>query len=355
MLYNNLISVIVPIYNAQLYLATCIESILNQTFCDFELLLIDDGSTDESLSICNKYACDKRVKIIPQRNQGVSIARNNGLQIANGKWIMFVDSDDYIEPDMLMAMHNIAIENPYVDLIMCGYEVIVWKNDKINHIKSIFQQEHFFEDQKSLAVCVLSQYIDLLSGPCCKLFRHNLIDKYHIRFPLDISYGEDTMFVYTYLHYINSAYNLADTYYHYNIRGHGSLVSKFYANRLLISIRLDNIIRAFIISNGIMPQEAILRKRLRDSYLYYFSLAYLRPNNINNSKRIELMKLMHSNLKVRDAFISPKVVTLPLRHKLVRIFIKYNLYFIENIFFSFINFLRCFPKVFNFFKRIFFS
>lgn len=97
-----MISVVVPVYNSSLYLERCIDSILNQSYGDFELLLIDDGSTDDSGTICDKYSLqDKRVKAFHQTNKGVSAARNHGLRVSNGEWITFIDSDAYIEPDYL--------------------------------------------------------------------------------------------------------------------------------------------------------------------------------------------------------------------------------------------------------------
>ena len=99
---NHLISVIVPVYNAEKYISKCIDSILSQTFKDFELILINDGSTDNSDLICDKYASiDNRVKVFHKKNGGAGSARNLGIQKASGDWVMFVDSDDWIEPECL--------------------------------------------------------------------------------------------------------------------------------------------------------------------------------------------------------------------------------------------------------------
>ena len=119
-----IISVIVPVYNAENYLHRCIDSILAQTFTDFELLLINDGSTDNSGEICNayaqKYPC---IRMFHKNNGGVSSARNLGLTKANGEWIVFVDSDDWIEPHYL----NVLYQNGKYDLVTCYWRVL---NDK---------------------------------------------------------------------------------------------------------------------------------------------------------------------------------------------------------------------------------
>lgn len=105
---NDLISIIVPVYNAEIYLATCIESILQQTYTNLEILLIDDGSTDASARICDNYAvCDKRIKVFHKDNQGIASARNIGLFHARGTYIAFCDDDDYMHPNMLEYLYRV--------------------------------------------------------------------------------------------------------------------------------------------------------------------------------------------------------------------------------------------------------
>ena len=105
------ISVIVPVYNADLYIKDCIESILRQSFRDFELILVDDGSLDRSGEICDAYEKkDSRIRVIHQTNQGQAAARNHAIKIAKGEWVCFVDSDDLIHPNMLKSLLHAAIE-----------------------------------------------------------------------------------------------------------------------------------------------------------------------------------------------------------------------------------------------------
>jgi len=118
------ISIIVPIYNAELYMDKCIQSIINQTYSDIEIILVNDGSTDKSMKICNSYAInDSRVVVINKPNGGVSSARNSGLKIANGDYIGFVDSDDYIDPRMYEELLTAIIKNN-ADIAECGYSTI---------------------------------------------------------------------------------------------------------------------------------------------------------------------------------------------------------------------------------------
>ena len=114
------ISIIIPVYNTEKYLDACIDSLVNQTFKDCEFIFINDGSIDSSSEILNKLASkDTRVIVINQDNQGVSIARNNGLKIARGKYIGFVDADDWVENDMYQILYD-EIEFSYTDLVMCN-------------------------------------------------------------------------------------------------------------------------------------------------------------------------------------------------------------------------------------------
>ena len=130
-----MISVIVPIYNVEEYLPTCIESILNQTYKDLEILLIDDGSTDNSGKICDEYAKqDKRCIVIHQQNKGVSATRNTGLNYATGKYISFVDGDDYIHPQMIEILYN-EIRKGDFDFSMILHKA-VWKYHKPQNIYS---------------------------------------------------------------------------------------------------------------------------------------------------------------------------------------------------------------------------
>ena len=140
------ISVIVPVYNTELYLRRCIDSILSQTFTDFELLLIDDGSTDRSGAICDEYAAkDKRVRVFHKENGGVSLARNLGLDEAKGEWIEFVDSDDWVDLSLLEKMYTSGLKGK-ADIVICDfymlgngaktyYRAVDWISDKVESMQ----------------------------------------------------------------------------------------------------------------------------------------------------------------------------------------------------------------------------
>jgi len=206
-----LVSIIVPVYNAENFLSKCIDSILSQSFVDWELLLIDDGSTDSSWEIINKYISnDKRIKAYHKENGGAGSARNEGIKRATGKWMLFVDADDYVEKDYI---EKLVSASKGVDLTICGMKLIC--GEKITYSKIYLDG---VEKKERLTVEDFFNIIRIytLSGPVCKLFCSDIIKNNNIYFPTDINLGEDSIFVYTYLQYVNTTY-IIDNYYGYNV------------------------------------------------------------------------------------------------------------------------------------------
>ena len=128
---TELIRVIVPVYNVERYLRRCVDSILHQTYQDLEVLLVDDGSTDASGAICDEYAAqEERVTAVHQKNRGLSAARNAGLERAQGTYLCFVDSDDYIEPEMFEELLLIAMDTG-ADLTLCDFNIYYQKEKRL--------------------------------------------------------------------------------------------------------------------------------------------------------------------------------------------------------------------------------
>lgn len=177
------ISVIVPVYNSGKYLRECIDSILAQTFSDFELILIDDGSTDDSPAICDEYAArDHRIHVIHQPNSGVSAARNAGIEAAKGQWIMFVDSDDMIKPDMVQTLLDEA-ERTDADIVTCDFEFLYPDGHKEPYATFNWNEAY---------VNALTDYITELWTICCGcLIRRQLFTMHVISYPIGIRWCED--------------------------------------------------------------------------------------------------------------------------------------------------------------------
>ena len=161
------VSIIVPVYNVERFLPKCLDSILNQTFQNFELLLIDDGSSDNSGSICDEYAKkDSRIKVFHQENKGVSFARNLGLDYAQGKYILFVDSDDWVASEYLQDFIRIVDSKKETDIILSGF-VNVYKDREIKKT---------FLEQRILCFDALTELLIFRYGyPWGKLYRNDII------------------------------------------------------------------------------------------------------------------------------------------------------------------------------------
>lgn len=222
------ISVIVPIYNSESTLIKCIDSILTQTFVDFELLLVDDGSTDNSGFICNEYEVkDSRVRIFHQPNKGVSSARNVGIENAQGEWIAFCDADDYVLPDWL----DIFIKNSTKsDLIVQGY---------ITDKCTIPTGVNYIGNAQG-AFMALAQY-SIIGYIWIKLFRRDIIRRNNLRFREDSIFREDEEFVLRYLNVIENATcvnNGAYVYYMPDLGRKYQTADNFYCScSMFLSIR----------------------------------------------------------------------------------------------------------------------
>lgn len=205
---QNLISIIVPVYNTEKYLDQCIQSVLAQTYTNWELLLINDGSTDKSGKICDKYSAkDSRIRVFHKSNGGVSSVRNYGMERIKGEYVIHVDSDDWVEPNMLQSMYQKAYETQ-ADMLICDF-FEDYTNSKTS--KLITQRPSSCENQ-----IVLKELFQHLHGSCCnKLIRSECCNKYHVKFPHNLNMGEDLYFIVTLLmHPIKITY-LPKAFYHY--------------------------------------------------------------------------------------------------------------------------------------------
>ena len=201
------LSIIVPVYKVEKYLPRCIDSILAQTFGDFELILIDDGSPDGCGRICDEYARkDKRIVVIHQKNMGVSAARNAGLDIARGRYIGFVDSDDWIEPQMYEAMMDAIRENG-ADMAVCGVRYAdedgkFTRADRLS--EGVYTRAGLLEDVFAMP--------NKLGGGCCnKVFDASKIAS--VRFKVGMTIAEDALYLFDCFMRIDGAVKIGDALY----------------------------------------------------------------------------------------------------------------------------------------------
>ena len=211
-----LISIIVPVYNAEMYLRETIQSVLNQTYSNFELIAVNDGSTDRSLEILQQFT-DQRIKIIDKENTGVSDTRNTAIRAAHGEYVCFIDADDYYSPRYLQRMYEIVVENQ-ADMVVCNYIP--------------FRGKPYFSFGKNTPIFVKSSdtlvQAGVLTSAWTKLIKTSTLYKYDIRFDNNMSFGEDLFFCWKAYLASQNVWMIDEKLYGYRITGKGA-TSKYHA------------------------------------------------------------------------------------------------------------------------------
>ena len=219
---DKLISIIVPVYNAEKYLKKCVESIIQQSYQNIEIILVDDGSTDSSGDICDHLqGKDPRVKVIHKKNEGANAARKSGIKIAQGEYIGFVDSDDWINIDMYKYMHNAIIKNPKIDVVICAYiEVYENRNKYIPLTRNGFAEGNTLQSIQGDMIYNGKFFGANINGALWnKLFRKDIIFKYVVESIDDLTIGEDSAILYPSILDSKAIYFLnGKGYYYYRIR-----------------------------------------------------------------------------------------------------------------------------------------
>lgn len=242
------VSVIVPVYQVEAYLAKCLDSILAQTFTDFELILVDDGTRDDCPRIMMRYAAmDARIRCIHKENGGLSSARNAGLDIARGEYIAFVDSDDTVEPTML-ADAVAATQRTGAQLVIYNYRLVT--EDGVQDACLPMKDETLDIDQMGLANYFYRYWMPYVHGQeaWCRLYRRDIIEQNHLRYvPNDEIFAEDTLFSAMYLMHVHTLAALAKPYVNYLQRGDSlmGMIKPNLCRRLItLSVRLTDYVKA---------------------------------------------------------------------------------------------------------------
>lgn len=207
----DLVSVIVPVYNAEYYLEECIESILNQSYSNFELILVNDGSTDNSLNICNHYkASDSRIKVLSKNNSGVSDTRNYGIENSLGSYICFIDSDDMIKNNYVEVLLR-EIKNDNVEAVFCNF---AYKYDRrlIKKEPRIKSGIYHISEIRSIIIDDGTMSGILFGSVCVAIYNKSVILKNNIKFNRNIRNNEDGLFNITYCLSVNQVKILSNEY-----------------------------------------------------------------------------------------------------------------------------------------------
>lgn len=290
------ISIIVPVYNAEKYLSRCIDSVLAQIFTDFELLLIDDGSKDNSGNICDEYAKkDNRIKVFHKENGGVSSARNLGLANSIGKWICFIDSDDEVERYYLSTYIDV-VKKYSVDCCIASCKIITSKG-----IRKIDLQENLYTKKDIYKLIMYLREKSILGVPWNKFFKLSIIKENDILFDESVSSYEDEIYVLQYLQYINNIAVSPQRTYRYYIN-----------NEITLSKKYIEINQHFKITDTLYYLGAVFSNKkeyvehLNNEYSRHFEECiyglYGKYSNFNRKERLNIIALVYNRSKVKGLY-----------------------------------------------------
>ena len=293
-----MISVIIPVYNVENYLRQCLDSILNQTYTDFEVICVNDGSTDNSLNILNEYAKkDSRIKVISQKNKGLSGARNTGLKFANGEYICFVDSDDYVKETYLETFMKYIGQT---DCVQVNFETSITEE----WIKKYYKQySHNYKNK--LFKMSPKIYCHTHMGVWDAIYKMEIIKKYKIRFPEGRIF-EDHPFKYKYLCHCKNIYWINSKLYYYRIQRESSITQQYKKNSLYQKKhQLDGIKNYISITKHLKKYKILAeyKKALQILFLkeykdyFYKKLTKLQITFIN-----KFLKIITPKIKIKTPF-----------------------------------------------------
>lgn len=280
------VSIIVPIYNSEAHLSRCIDSILAQTLTDFELILVNDGSQDNSGKICDNYAQkDSRIIVLHKENGGTSSARNVGLKKSRGEYITFVDSDDTIYPHYLTSFSYDA------DFEVAGLETI-GSNPEID-----FPDNNIMLEKSSDIYnwFTRNSHRKYLTSVCCKLFSRSIIDSNALKFDYGVTYGEDTIFIYNYLSLCKTILLIQDIIYKYHVN------SEQWANKYSLAA-IDCINHILMITQSLNKIEEnynfLLPNKLKTAhYPTYLHLFYTHLKSLSKDGKMVEIRTLRANSK----------------------------------------------------------
>jgi len=338
------ISIIIPVYNVEKYLKRCVDSLLCQTLKDIEIILVDDSSTDNSPRICDEYLkTDERVKVIHKPNQGAGMARNSGLEIANGDYVGFVDSDDYVDLNMYKALYDTAVKYD-ADLVMSGVRYVDGNMfEKQGEIieKSFFDADTVFEtenDIKKLRLGIVGAppeaKDDSRYGMSVwkNLFRRDVIVNNNLKFMSEREIlSEDALFMIDYISVINKAVGINGAFYNY-CRNEDSISKSYKKDRFDKSMYfLDEIEKRF-------QNDTDEYKIYLDRFIQAFcrvvcsqEIMYASDNNIKYKDLKKRLKTICNNDMVKKVLKTYPLGKLPVKQAIFAFAVKHRLYLVQKI------------------------
>ena len=338
---NDFISIIVPVYNSSLFLKRCLSSIEMQTFKNFEVIIVDDGSTDGSAQIIDLYSEKKsQFHVFHNSNHGVSFSRNFGIEHSNGNLICFVDSDDYLDATFLEKMYKQIKNN---DIVFCRFDIV-----SANAIDRFFETKliHLLKNPSNIELMIVENYFykdknviftDRVFGSCCRsLFYKEIISKNNLCFKNDVKLGEDLLFMMEYLKFVKHSGFVDEYLYHYQ-NNENSAVKK-YASNYIKNFYINRISTLkYELSFFKMKKDVFYSKYLCNYIKMLFNFAFvINEIKINpNHSSAELKKIKQRDYKMYldfSIFKIRKITVLSFKRIALLILIKFRLYHLIGLF-----------------------
>ena len=327
---SKMISVIVPVYNVEKYLHQCVNSLLIQTYKDFEIILVDDGSTDSSGIICDDYAKNNfNIRVIHKKNQGLGLARNTGLQHASGEYVTFIDSDDYADKHLLEDLYNGIIETN-VDVCIGGFKKVADSGQVLYEEK--YDEQYFIHDNTTNKAFIKmlgslpSKHDSIRMSVWNVLYKLSIIKDNNIQFPSERELiSEDLIFDFYYYQYVKKCKLLNNSNYYYRAN----------PTSLTMSYRKDRLERTIVFYKHL---SKLMKKSnySKESFLRFKKLIFIyirmcikqeksRISNLNFFKSLSNIKLICSNKDLIQIVNSYPVEKLGFKQRIFIMCIKYKL------------------------------
>lgn len=337
-----MISVIVPVYNAEKYLSSCIDSILEQSFKDFEIVLVDDGSTDSSLDICKKYENEhSNIIVVSKQNEGPGLTRQRGIEECGGEYIVFVDADDWVEKTYIEKLFQ-AISDNDVDMARCNSIIddkkIVFRMWNPPFCNAVLNKDaiHSIVIPLMIAPEKESNYNQRLGRGCvCTIFKKSIIVDNNISFG-KLMGGEDALFSIEYLLHCNNIVFIEDYLYHYIHQNPNSLSQNVSAvNKEERNKKRNNLVRLLSELDSFPIIKERFEQEDRRAVFLDLRMIVLHSNDLSFSKKIKAMRSVLTAKESVDAFKKLKLKSLSFKLRVLYFFIKYRfttpLYFLIKI------------------------
>lgn len=286
-----LVSVIIPVYQAEDYIESCINSLVKQSYDDLEIILVDDGSTDSSLNKCQAYAAfSKKIVVLRQNNQGASAARNKGLEYCHGQYIFFMDADDWIVENAISSMVEVMKKNN--DLVFFDY----YKKDLTNSTSSFIGKTERLSQEESVKRMLDVQVVDNdINGYLWnKLFVASIIKENNLRFNSKLKMWEDLLFCMQYVNFVNGASYLHEKLYLYTDRNSSSISRAISAEAAYTWIKAGQQVNK-IVASKFSKQYEDFNEHLINIYMTYIVISIRQDKKIRDYN--ELIVLLRNNRK----------------------------------------------------------